>query len=159
MASTRESGSAIGAIGAAVLLLAFALSGCTASAAPEPTPTRTGPVANTPEPEPTLLPRGSAEQNHEYFDHVNLELIESATELDGRALVENLVGAGFAKSAIEVTADKTPLGHDADSIQFSVAIGDECLIGQYGGTGYHSTIGKRLATGDCLLGRTQSTNW
>jgi hypothetical protein len=62
---------------------------------------------------------------------------------------------------MEVTLDTTTIGNAADSIQFSVKWGESCLIGQNGTGvgGYHSTVGRVLGTGTCLIGKTRTIDW
>lgn len=114
------------------------------------------------EPEaPTLLPEGTAEENLPYFDAVNTATLDANPAADGRAFVDGLVAAGFDKAAMEVTSDTTTIGNAADSIQFSVRWNESCLIGQHGTAvgGYHSTVGRVLGTGTCLIGKTRPIDW
>ena len=140
------------------------LAACTtAPAEPKPVPTKPASTSSatpsaTPPPLPELVPGGSAEDNLEYFDHVNTTLLASGSR-SGRAIIDNLVAAGFDKAAMEVTPDRTPLGYDVDSLQFSVQLGAECLLGQTGAGGYTSMVGPALASGGCLVGQTRPINW
>lgn len=93
------------------------------------------------------------------FDRANRALIAKGGTLNGRAFVDNLVAAGFKKSDMQLTADMTTVGLKADNIEFSVLVGSQCLIGQYGVVGYASTVQPELATHDCLIGNTRSINW
>jgi hypothetical protein len=113
----------------------------------------------TPEPEPTLDPDGSAEQNRAYFDLVNQRLLEEQQAPDGRRFIDNLIAAGFAREAMEVTPDRTAVGLAADNIQFSVRMGDQCLLGQFGNTGYVIDVAEVLSTGRCLVGDTRPIDW
>ena len=147
------------AVVAGVLLV-----GCTNPGAENP-PASTPPSASeTPSAEPVapvLVPSGTAEENLPYFDLVNMRTLAANPESDGRAFVDGLVGAGFDKAAMEVTLDATTIGNPADSIQFSVKMGESCLIGQHGSAvgGYHSTVGRVLGTGTCLIGKTRTIDW
>jgi hypothetical protein len=78
----------------------------------------------------------------------------------GRAFIGALA-AGFATSAMEVTADTTTIGDPADAIQFAVRFAGECLVGQFGpkSGGYHSAVRPPLGTGGCLVGRTRPIDW
>jgi hypothetical protein len=118
-------------------------------------------VTATPTPTPTLvyLPDGTSEQNKPYFDSVNSALIASNGAVDGKTIVNTLVAAGFDKAAMQLTPDKTTVGAAADSVLFSVHVGDSCLIGQRGPAGYSSSIGPALAGGSCLVGKTRTINW
>jgi hypothetical protein len=143
--------------GVALAVLALALTGCVD--APEPMPTPTTTASASPEPEPTLDLEGSARDNHAYFDLVNTDLIAAGGTLDGRAFIDNLVAAGFPKTDLEVTPDRTAINIAADNIQFAVRLNGTCLIGQYGNIGYASTTGDVLSTGRCLVGATRPIDW
>jgi hypothetical protein len=153
---------------ATVATLAAVLSGCTSSGTAEPAPAATrsaeaGPAPTaasaTPTPEPTLDPEGGAQRNLGYFDAVNERLLAEQETPDGRAFIDNLIAAGFDRDAMEVTPDRTAVDLAADNIQFSVRMGEECLLGQFGNTGYVSAIGDVLSTGKCLVGRTRPIDW
>ncbi len=153
---------------AAGVLLALAgvlLVGCTtapqdghSATHPAESPNTEPSPSQTPEPEPVLDPDGSAEDNLPYFDFVNAALLEGGNP-GGREIIDNLVAAGFDKSAMEVTADRTPLGRDVDSVQFSVRIGEDCLLGQAGAGGYTGAVVPVLQTGSCLIGKTRAIDW
>ena len=153
-------GSSIGAMVAiGVLLVGCSSPDVAASPSPKPPAASETPAA---EPEtPILLPSGSAEENLPYFDHVNAQTLAANPASDGRAFIDGLVAGGFDKAAMEVTLDTTTIGNPADSIQFSVKWGESCLIGQNGTGvgGYHSTVGKVLGTGTCLIGKTRPIDW
>ena len=157
---------------ATVATLAAVLSGCTSPGSAEPAPAATetaeaGPTPSeepteapeTPRPEPTLDTNGSALQNLDYFDAVNERLLEEQDSPDGRAFIDNLIAAGFDRKAMEVTPDRTAIDLEADNIQFSVRIGEHCLLGQFGNTGYVSAVGDALSTGKCLVGKTRPIDW
>ena len=108
---------------------------------------------------PQLVPAGTARENLAYFNQINKDFLGSQASAGGRAIIENLVAAGFDKSAMQVTPDKTVNGYPADSIQFSVLLGDECLIGQSSGGKYGSVVAPALGTGQCLIGKTRQITW
>lgn len=118
-------------------------------------------ASGSPTPAPTVDPNASADDAMVLFDSVNTSTLATDAASDGRAFIDGLVAAGFDKAAMQVTADKTTIGHDADSIQFSVRWGDSCLIGQNGAAvgGYHSTLAPLLGTGACLIGSTRPIDW
>ncbi len=150
------SASALGAAVAAVLLL----TGCTGGGAPEPSPSSSSPSPEeTSQPDPVLDPTGTAEQNLDYFDFVNGRLLADNADPDGRALIDNLVVAGFDKAAMEVTPDRTAVDLDADNVQFAVRFAEACLVGQVGNTGYVSSVAPLLGTGKCLVGTTRPIDW
>ena len=111
---------------------------------------------NEPAPDPTLLPGGTALANHAYFDFVNKRLFSVNKNPSDDAVVKNLVAAGFAKADLEVTSDKTSqLRRPSDSIEFSVRVGESCLIGQFELNGYKSIVGPVISGGRCLIGKTE----
>jgi hypothetical protein len=125
---------------------------------PTPDPSGSG------DPSATAAPRildlgGTAGSNQPYFDDTNNALIALGGSLDGRAFIDNLVTAGFPKAAMEVTADRTTVNAQADQVQFSVRVNGACLIGQYGGGTYNSSVAPQLADGRCLIGTTRPIDW
>ena len=146
---------AVWAAGAALSVLVLA--GCT----PAPAPTEAVPSSPvTPAPTQTrgaVHPDGSAADNLALFTAVTLEVWGSADRARGRAYIDALAAAGFDRSAMQVTADASTVGNAAESLQFSVRWGDECLVGQVGAaTGEPVTaVLPGLADGACLVGRTQ----
>lgn len=147
-------------LGAALaVLLALGLAGCVDAPEPQPRPTGT-PTAGSEEPAPPELDlEGTAADNLAYFDLVNTTFIGGGVAIDGRAFIDNLVAAGFPKSDMEVTSDRTAINGAADNIQFAVRINGTCLIGQYGNVGYASTTADLLETGRCLVGQTRPIDW
>lgn len=150
----RDASAVALAIGLAAISV-LALAGCAPKSAPTPTATPSSSATAG----PTLDPNGTAEQNLAYFDDVNKKFIAEGGDLSGRPFIDNLVKAGFQKSDMEVTPDRTTVNLAADNISFSVRLGKTCLIGQYGNTGYSSTAQKLLSTGRCLIGTTRTINW
>ncbi len=149
----------------AILGLVLALSACAPERhTPMPVPTvfQSASPSATPIPDknPELVPGGDAEQNKPYFDFVNQALIASNSSPLGRDIIDNLVAAGFDKSKMEVTPDKTEVFRiNADAIEFSVLFGDTCLIGEVSAQGYRSIIGPPVDTNKCLVGKTRTINW
>lgn len=121
-------------------------------AAPTPTPTPAG---------PTLVVDGSAEDNLPLFTEVMQTVAATAQSVEGRAYIDALAAAGFDKSAMEVTYDRTTVDNAADSIQFSVAWEGECLIGQVGPSTPAPTavVLPALPAGGCLIGETRPIDW
>ena len=136
------------------------LTGCVPSAAtPTTAPKPTSSASSTPEPAPAINLNGTANQNRAYFDVVNEKFIAAGGDLSGRPFIDNLVKAGFPKVDMEVTPDRTAVNLAADNIEFSIRFGTTCLIGQYGNTGYSSTVQKLLSTSRCLVGTTRTIDW
>lgn len=149
----------------AAAAIVVGITGCTASpaptAAPEPRPMPTGSAAPPSAVVLTLRPELSAGENVAYFDSVNLGVVAANPEAGGRDFIDALVNAGFDKSQMEVTADRTTVDLQADSVQFAVLFQGECLVGQYGPAsgGYHSAVRAALGTGGCLVGQTRPIDW
>lgn len=148
---------------------ALALVGCTS---PEPEPAPVATAEPTPRPVPStiappenveliLRPELSAAENLTFFDTVNREVIAADPDAGGRAFIDALTAAGFDRAGMQVTDDATTLGERADSIQFAVGFGPDCLIGQYGpkSGGYQSAVRPALGTGGCLVGATRPIDW
>lgn len=146
----------------AVLLL----SGCTTTAPVTPQPSTSSsaptpaPSASAPE-TPVLVPEGSAEDNLPLFTAVTAAVAAGPDSVSGRAYVDALVAAGFDRAAMQVTPDQTTIGNPAESIQFSVRWGAQCLIGQVGpASGAPLTVvAPALADGACLIGATRPIDW
>ena len=151
----------------AVVALAAGLTACapergTTVPIPIPTasPSSTAAPTGKPDPDPTLLPGGTALANRDYFDFVNNRLLAVNGNPAGKAIIDNLVAAGFDKSAMQITPDRTAvLRGPADAIEFSVRTSNDCLIGQFAGGAYRSIIGPVLSDGGCLVGRTRPIDW
>lgn len=150
-----------------VVSVLVVLAGCTPISAPT-APTTTAPPTRTPKPTPTLSAPGelsqarTAEQALPFFTDTVLSVWGADAKDQGRAYVDALTAAGFDKTAMEVTEDETAVvGLPADSIQFSVRWGDECLVGQVGPAIGDPVIAilPGLATGGCLLGQTRPIDW
>lgn len=149
--------------GTAVASLLFvgliALAGCVpAVPAPVPTavPTSTAaqPSATPTAAPPALVEGGTAKENQPYFDKVNLDYIKVNGMGFGRNIAQNLINAGFRKQDLEVTADRTSIDLQADSIILSVRLKGECLIGDFHAETYVSMVAPLLGTGGCLVGTT-----
>lgn len=155
------------ATAAVIVVVATALVGCAPdrdTTVPMPVPTstasNTAQPTNEPEPDPTMLPGGTALANRDFFDFVNKRLLAVNSNPAGQAIIDNLVAAGFDKAAMQVTPDKTSeLRRPVDSIEFSVRLHDDCLIGQFAGGAYHSIVGPVLTDGGCLIGKTRPIDW
>ena len=140
------------------------LAGCTPQAPVSPhTPIATSvaqpSVSPTPTPAPSFVAGGTAQDNMPYFDSVNSALISANNSVTGRAIIDSLVAAGFDKANMQLTPDKTSINGKADSVLFSVRIGDSCLLGQHSGAEYVSSVQKALQSGACLVGQTRAVDW
>ncbi len=120
--------------------------------------------SDTPSPTPTgpaLVPDGSADDNLPLFLEVVEQVAAAHDQIEGRLYIDALVAAGFEKQAMEVTHDRTTVDNPADSIQFSVLWGDECLVGQVGPSTPAPTavVLPELPSGGCLVGDTRDIDW
>jgi hypothetical protein len=156
---------------AVAAVLTASLAACT----PGDTATPTPPAASSPAAAPSassapedsepsaaaLVPDGTAADNLPVFAAVTAAVWATDDRVAGRAYVDALVQAGFDRSAMQVTHDRSTVGDPAESIQFSVRWGQECLIGQVGpATGEPvTTVMPVLAEGDCLVGNTRPIDW
>lgn len=147
---------------------ALALAACTQAPAPTVSPTAPAPSASasvsatpTTPPPPSLQPDGTADENLPFFTVVTQQVWAGPERMAGRAYIDALVAAGFDKSRMQVTKDQTAIGNAADSIQFSVAWGDECLIGQAGAAFPEpaTVVLPALEGGTCLIGDTRPIDW
>lgn len=153
-----------GIIGA---ILTAALAGCAPTIAEPvptstPTPTLVASPSATPTPTgPALVADGTAADNLPLFDQVVQTVAASADKASGRAYIDALVAAGFDKTAMEVTPDRTTVDDPVDSIQFAVAWDGECLVGQVGPSTPRPTavVLPALPAGDCLVGKTRPIDW
>ncbi len=156
--------------GFAVLAVPVALTMALAACTPDPAPTPSATVAVTPTPTPAdtatptavagaLNPAGTAADNKAFFDATNQALIAANPAAGGVDFTSNLRTNGFDITAMQVTPDITTVGVAADSIQFSVRWGADCLIGQYGQGVYTSSVMPALGTGSCLVGQTRAIDW
>ena len=146
--------------------LSLALAACTPDPAPAPSATTTASPTATPTETPTptavagaLNPEGTAADNKAFFDSTNQALIAANPAAGGVDFTSNLRTNGFDITAMQVTPDITTVGVAADSIQFSVRWGADCLIGQYGQGVYTSSVMPALGTGSCLVGQTRAIDW
>ncbi|MCM3614501.1 hypothetical protein M3672_08615 [Microbacterium enclense] len=161
---SRSLGRPLAALTFAAML---ALAGCTAEQ-PAPVPTEAASSASTDAATPSataapaaLVPGGSASENLPFFAQVVSTVWSGPDQVAGRAYIDALTAAGFDKGAMQVTPDESTIGNAAESIEFSVRIGDDCLVGQVG-----PSIGDPvtaalpgLSSGGCLIGQTRSIDW
>ena len=157
-------------LAALTLVAVLGLAGCTgespspgpaksdtpsASASPSSSSTPTTPSA------PALIPGGTAAQNLPFFTQVVSGVWSGPDQVAGRAYIDALVAAGFDKAAMQVTPDRTTVDNPAESIEFSVRIGDQCLVGQVGPSIGNpvTAVLPGLSSGGCLIGQTRAIDW
>jgi hypothetical protein len=148
-----------------VPLMLIALSGCAASV-DDPTLTGTPAASSTvvvATPTPIASSSttfGSPTSDLARFNEVNAAVVAAHPKAGGRTFIDALVRAGFPKSAMQVTEDRTTIGLAVPSVQFSVLTGGRCLIGQYGPhTGGYKEVTAPPTGGACLIGKTRTIDW
>lgn len=165
-------------LAAFTLAAALGLAGCTGgSPSTEPDTSGDGasaPSAQTPStdaagsssaggqsPTPTASAAGEAAQRLPLFSQTVASVWAGPDPVSGRAYIDALVAAGFDKAAMQVTADRSTIGNAAESIEFSVRLGDECLVGQVGPSigDPVTTVLPGLSSGGCLIGQTRAIDW
>ncbi|HYI52180.1 MAG TPA: hypothetical protein VEX42_11490 [Microbacterium sp.] len=159
--------SAILCVGIGTALILTACSAPEVETSPEPPANTASPSPATPTASPsdeapvTLMREGTAADNLPIFATVTNSVWATPDQVSGRAYVDALVGAGFEKAAMQVTHDQSTVGNPAESIQFSVRWGEECLVGQVGpAIGAPVTVVVPvLAEGTCLVGDTRPIDW
>jgi len=149
---------------AAALLAILLVSACS-ELGDATSPTPTGPVNSTTSPSvpaaPSLVPDGDAADNLPVFADV-IRAVWGGPDRDaGRAYVDALVAAGFAKADMELTRDRTTVGNPADSIQVAVLWQGACLVGQIGPStpAPAALVLDQLPGGGCLVGETRPIDW
>ncbi|MFJ4039025.1 DUF6993 domain-containing protein [Microbacterium sp. NPDC090007] len=165
------------AIGRPLAVLALAavlgLAGCTSeSPVPAPSASTDQPAPEVQSPSaaasssagpaaPALVPDGSAEDNLPFFSQVVAGVWSGPDQVSGRAYVDALAAAGFDKTAMQVTADYSTIGNAAESIEFSVRLEEDCLVGQVGPSigDPVTTVLPGLSSGGCLIGQTRPIDW
>ncbi|MFD2674820.1 DUF6993 domain-containing protein [Gulosibacter bifidus] len=143
--------------GSLAVAAALALSGC---AQGDSQTQQTQGASATPKPRATFNPNGVAGDNKAYFDQTLQDLLASNEKADSKAMVQALVDAGFDKSQMEVTYDRTSIDLEVDYVMVSVKMPDgNCLLGHRGTRGYSSMVAEPMKTGKCMIGETQPIDW
>ncbi|MBK0421494.1 hypothetical protein JD292_05335 [Leucobacter sp. CSA2] len=158
---TRRGIRATGAVSALILSMAL-LSGCALLEGPTPeTPKRTEMPA--PEKPAALVPGGSAADNLPFFTATLQEFSKGKQPVQAQPVSTALIDAGFDKSLMQVSFDKTKTNLDADNIFVSVRYGQDCLIGQVVTADRSVTTKNMPALGPnqdtCLIGNTNPITW
>ncbi|KEP75323.1 hypothetical protein HR12_35870 [Microbacterium sp. SUBG005] len=112
-------------------------------------------------PTPAASAAGEAAQRLPLFSQTVASVWTGPDPVSGRAYIDALVSAGFDKAAMQVTADQSTIGNAAESIEFSVRLGDECLVGQVGPSigDPVTAVLPGLSSGGCLIGQTRAIDW
>nr|WP_209706745.1 hypothetical protein [Leucobacter exalbidus] len=147
---------------AALVVATVSLSGCALLEGPTPvTPERETVVA--PEVAPELVPGGSADENLPYFTEVLRSFAAGDALIKGEPVARAVADAGFDKSQIQVSFDRSATGLEADNIFVSVQLGADCLVGQVVTADRTVATETAPAVGPekniCLIGQTAVINW
>lgn len=147
-----------------VMLLAVGLvaSGCSLLEGPAPeVPVREAPPR--PESVPSVVPGGDAQENLPAFTEVLRDFAAGSQPIEGRPVVDAVAAAGFDRSAMQVSLDRSKTNLVADSLFVSVRLGDECLIGQLVSEDRSFAVDAAPSLGPdgtvCLLGTTRPIDW
>jgi len=151
----------------AVLVLSVVsvlLTACTAPDAETPVELpRDDTSAHVPSTEPQYFEGGSATQNLPYFSQVVRKYAEGKGAIEGTPIVNALAAAGFDKSMMQVSFDRTETGLIADNIFASVRIDEECLIVQIVSSNRSFVVAQEPALGPqkdiCIIGDTRTIDW
>lgn len=147
-----------------ITLLLVASSLVFVGCAPAP-PERTVSEENFQEPAtaPELFPEGTAEQNLPYFQESLRLFSVGDAPVEGKPIVDQLAGAGFDKSTMQVSFDRSKTDLVADSIYVSARFGDQCLLGQVVVADRSFVAVAEPAVGPekniCLIGATRPIDW
>lgn len=142
------------------------LSGCAILEGP-PIDRPERPTIAIPSPEPDqpieFVPDGTAEDNLPIFHETLSAVAASESALEGRLLVDELVGVGFSPDLMQVSFDRTPTDLVVDNLYVSARFGTECLVGQVDTTTRELfvDIAPAVGPGDelCLIGNTRPIDW
>lgn len=110
-----------------------------------------------------FFPDGSAEDNLPFFTETLQDYVAGDSAIEGRPVVEAVVDAGFDRSAMEVSFDRTQTNLVADNIFVAVRIDESCLIGQLTTSKREAFAAVEPAVGPdqdlCLIGKTRPIDW
>ncbi len=150
---------------AVALTLGIVLSACADSGSPSPSasPRPTADSEDVSAPQPALVPDGSATDNLPFFTQVLQQYAAGGGPVEGRPIVDALAAAGFDKSVMQVSFDRSKTDLVADSILVSVRVGESCLIGQLvtSDRSAVTTVQPALTAERtiCLIGNTRPIDW
>ena len=129
-----------------------------APVSPEPVP-----VPEVPEEEVRFLPDGTAEENLPYFEQTLAGFAAGELPVEGVPIVDAVSAAGFDRSQMQVSFDRSQTNLVADNIFVSVRVGEQCLIGQVvTGTREVAAVVEDAVGPDadiCLIGNTRAIDW
>lgn len=138
----RAAGRPLAAVAAVVAVLGT--TACTADAAPR---AQASAVAAAP-----TATRGDAALSR--FAEVATAVARKQDPPGGMDFIRALEAAGWDRSVLQVTADRTSVGLRVPAVQFAAEDGGSCLIGQYGDAGLQ-VLRADPVDGACLIGETR----
>ncbi|MFE6967229.1 DUF6993 domain-containing protein [Agromyces sp. NPDC057679] len=148
-----------GTLGVAAILWSFVIQ------APAPVPPKAPPAAvetNDPNFEPAPPPSYGETTTDAaaklFFDDVAGQVAATGS-MDGAVYAAAFVAAGVPGELIEVTETRTPVGYEAETVQFSVRWEDRCVIGDVGHGKFTSQAIEATHYGTCLIGSTRPRDW
>ena len=103
-----------------------------------------------------FFPDLAAASNLPYFEQTLSAAGAGSQRIDGSAVVDALVDAGFDSAAIDRTPDQSLIALPADSVSVAVEFAGECLIGQYSTTWLSVDVAPLLPDGGCLVHETET---
>lgn len=108
-------------------------------------------------------PDGSAEDNLPFFAQTLREFAAGGEAVEGVPVVNAVSAAGFDRTAMQVSFDRTQTNLVADNIFVSVLIGTDCLVGQVVTADRTTFAVVEPAVGPsqdiCLIGNTRPIDW
>lgn len=138
----------------------FATAGC---ANTDAKPSQNAGVSKPAKTQAQPQPAGDADANQAYFTQVANDYVASGQPYAGKAIVDAFAAAGFDKTLMQVSFDKTPYNKDVDALFLSVRIDTDCLIAQFVQAGRTVRVSKAPAVGAernvCLVGKTRQIDW
>ncbi|MHA3684576.1 DUF6993 domain-containing protein [Leucobacter sp. HY1908] len=113
--------------------------------------------------DPELIAGGTAEENLPYFTEVLRDYAAGDGTIKGEPISRAVIAAGFDKSVMQISFDRSETGLEADNIFVSVLLQDSCLVGQVV-TSDRSFVAEAVpAVGPentiCLIGETAPITW
>ena len=155
MTLTHSTLSRIAGITLGVSLAAVGLVACS-SGQVNPAASSTSSASSTPEPEPTFVASGTANDNVAFVRALVLRATKKAgLNASSLAIAQQLARDGFDPKGIQFTDNSTAAGLKPDSVVVAAEMKGQCLITQYGAGigGVQIDVAPVLKSGGCLLGR------
>lgn len=140
-----------------LLVVSLFLVGCSATDSSQQDSVVRLPIESRPEPlvleepDPLVVPNGSAGENLEAFRFHLQQSGAGKPEPDVAEITAALVEAGFDPLTITHTLAETRTGLPAESIFVSIEIQEECLLGQFGESWLEVVVAPKVGS-VCIIG-------